>query len=51
VRHHFPSQPTDPLDNGIAAERIARLTGVHLSTARRWKRTGKHPRWLAPIVI
>ncbi len=40
---------TDPL-YGIAAERIARLTGVHLSTARRWKRTGKHPRWLAPFL-
>jgi hypothetical protein len=35
---------------GIAAEQIARLTGVHLSTARRWKRTGKHPRWLEPFV-
>jgi len=40
---------TDPL-YGVAAEQVASLTGVHLSTARRWKRTGKHPRWLAPFL-
>jgi len=40
---------TDPLD-GIGAERIAELTGVHVSTARRWKRTGKRPRWVAPFL-
>ena len=35
---------------GIGCEQIAGLTGVHISTARRWKRTGKHPRWLAPFI-
>jgi len=35
---------------GIGAEQIAGLTGVHRSTARRWKRTGKHPRWLGPFL-
>jgi Phage protein len=40
---------TDPL-YGIAAERIATLTGAHISTARRWKRSGKHPRWLEPFL-
>lgn len=39
----------DPL-YGIDARRIAALTGVHLSTARRWKRTRKHPRWVAPFL-
>lgn len=35
---------------GIRAEQLAALGCVHLSTARRWKRTGKCPRWLERLV-
>lgn len=36
--------------NEINAQELADLTGVHLSTARRWKRTGKCPRSIARLV-
>lgn len=36
----------DALD-GIPAARIARLLGVHLDTARRYKRSGRMPRAIA----
>jgi len=29
---------------GVGAEQLAEVAGVHISTARRWKRTGKYPR-------
>jgi hypothetical protein len=35
---------------GVGAQDLAALAGVHISTARRWKRTGKYPRKLAPLL-
>jgi hypothetical protein len=35
---------------GIAAEQLVAITGVHLSTARRWKRRRRLPRWLQRLV-
>lgn len=35
---------------GISAAELAALGQVHLSTARRWKRTGKCPRWLERLL-
>jgi len=43
---------TDSLEalSGIDAAALAALGCVHLSTARRWKRTGKCPRVIARLV-
>jgi hypothetical protein len=43
---------TDSLETlgGITAAELADLTGVHLATARRWKRTGKCPRTVERLV-
>jgi len=35
---------------GVGAQELADLAGVHLSTARRWKRTGKYPRRLKTLL-
>jgi hypothetical protein len=35
---------------GIAAEQLVAITGAHLSTARRWKRRRRLPRWLQRVV-
>jgi hypothetical protein len=35
---------------GVTTVELAALGQVHLSTARRWKRTGKCPRWLDRLV-
>jgi hypothetical protein len=35
---------------GIPAERIAAVACVHISTARRWRRTGKAPRWARKLL-
>jgi len=35
---------------GIGAEELVAITGAHLSTARRWKRLRRLPRWLQRIV-
>ena len=36
--------------HGVSAEELARLTGVHLTTALRWKRTRRTKRWLHLLV-
>lgn len=36
--------------SGVSAEELADLACVHLSTARRWKRTGKCPRSIERLV-
>lgn len=40
---------TDPLI-GVRVEELVRLTGVHLTTAKRWKRSRRIRRWLALLV-
>ena len=35
---------------GIGAEELVAITGAHLSTARRWKRLRRLPRWLQRVV-
>lgn len=35
---------------GYPAERLAQLTGSHIATARRWKRSSRAPRWLLRLV-
>lgn len=35
---------------GVPAERLVAITGAHLSTARRWKRTRRAPRWLRVLI-
>lgn len=35
---------------GIPAEHLVAYTGVHLTTARRWKRRRRVPRWLQRLV-
>jgi hypothetical protein len=34
----------------ITAESLATLTGAHITTARRWKRARRAPRWLETLV-
>ena len=34
---------------GIPAERVAAMTGAHLTTARRWKRAARLPLWLTKL--
>jgi hypothetical protein len=36
--------------DGVTTVELAAIAQVHLSTARRWKRTGKCPRWLERLV-
>ncbi|MET0499629.1 MAG: DUF3653 domain-containing protein [Steroidobacteraceae bacterium] len=35
---------------GYSATVLARLTGVHIDTARRWKRAGRVPAQIAPLI-
>jgi hypothetical protein len=40
----------DDSSYGLPAERLATIAGVHVSTARRWKRRGRVPRGVARLV-
>jgi len=35
---------------GLPVLLLARLGGVHIDTARRWKRLGRYPRRLLPLI-
>jgi len=35
---------------GVPVERLSALTGTHLSTARRWKKKRRCPRWLQRVI-
>jgi hypothetical protein len=39
-----------PLYGRIRAQELAQLTGAHPTTARRWKRAVRVPRWLETLV-
>jgi len=42
--------PLPALWGRITAEGLATLTGAHVTTARRWKRLVRPPRWLSLLV-
>ena len=41
---------TESLYGIVSAEELVALTGCHLSTAKRWKRNRRVPRWLQRLV-